>query len=1316
MADTTSEQKSPRLRPIVKWSLIAVAALLSLILVLLLALRFAAQSGLGRNFVEKRIEAAAPSGQDIEVEGLTGDLLGRFRIERLTITDEDGVWLVAENLYADWKPLALRRRALLIDALEADLIHVIRRPTLVPSDKPDDEGPGSLPIRTGELDQLVIREFRSDEGVLPRPLSLKIEGQGALGKDGGRSSLSVLPLEGEGDRLEADLQWSDDFRLTGNLDLDGPARGLFASLARLEDTQSLTANLEAAGTLDDWTATGGVDIDAQPALELSAGARNETVTLELEAHPSTHPLTQNLTSYLGDTLTLVGDLSRPDGRPVIDLSAEADSLMLKALISQAETGAYGANIRLVADDPDRFIQRNDISLSHAVIDGNASYDDGVIRFDGTVEARDVDVPSFKAGSVSGPVVATFNQPDISVRTTLSAERATLSGTAGRIAGNAPTVVADAQYNLSSSILSLREFIVRGRAGRANAAGTISLSPTPTADLAGSFQLDTGAAGLGRAANLRGQFELARANAASTRFTTRINASRFEALPTPLDQWAGDQADLSATGVYQGGGRVRLNQLNLASGTLRASGSGVIESRGEVSALLNVDAGEAVLSGVRLSSLDGRADISGTLDNLGFEARITVPELQRGEMVFADTTLSAVGRYSGDTLEANADLTANSQAGPLAASTGLNISGSNWTLSNFDASWNELVAEADLSGAGGDLSSLRGEAFISGPLPEGLPAQSIELNAGITGDQLLLDATLEQFSIGPTQAEAMVVRANGTLENTNFVIELDGRTELDDLSYPTSLDVDGAVSGLASEAPLDLVASVTASLGELELTTLEPLRYTSYEDGFEATTRLAALDGELAANLSTRGSTLISVDATGLRVAPVLLLLGRPSLSGAIDLNAEISETETGGLAGPIRGQLLSISRPGSDLAPIDLFFTGNLEPDLLTLDARALDNEALEANAQFKLPVITSGAAPFIQRDDSRNIPFEAFANGQIEAVSALFVPPQMVLKGVVDLQLSGQLPTLDETFRGQFNFSDGVFEHGDLGMVLNRINASAALGSGRLSLSRFDARGRSGGTLTGSGEMSIDGSGVSDLELKANRLVVTERREGSATVSGTMILNQQPDLLEITGNLTVDEGQINIEKLPSGGPPTLDVSFEDPIEEEEVKEDAATRLDISLDAPGRIDVNGRGVNAELGLDAAITGTLGEPIITGEARIVRGRFDLIGKRFTFGESTVRLNRELGQSRLDISATHETKDDISAILNVVGTIERPEVELTSQPVLPDDEVLSRVLFGRSPSQLTTLETARLAAALAQLSGGGGFDLLGGIEQALGLDTF
>jgi len=74
--------------------------------------------------------------------------------------------------------------------------------------------------------------------------------------------------------------------------------------------------------------------------------------------------------------------------------------------------------------------------------------------------------------------------------------------------------------------------------------------------------------------------------------------------------------------------------------------------------------------------------------------------------------------------------------------------------------------------------------------------------------------------------------------------------------------------------------------------------------------------------------------------------------------------------------------------------------------------------------------------------------------------------------------------------------------------------------------------------------------------------------------------------------------------------------------------------------------------------------------------------------------------------------VNASMSLEG---RPEIDLESTPELPEDEVISRILFGRSASQLTTIETARLAAALAQLSGGGGLDLMGGLENALGLDT-
>ncbi|WP_300381370.1 translocation/assembly module TamB domain-containing protein [Henriciella sp.] len=1321
MSEQTAQPRTKR-RPILKWSLIGLGVLLGLVLVLLLVLRFAAQSSIGRNFVETRIEAADPSGQEIEVEGLDGDLLGTFRIERLTVADDQGIWLVAENVLMDWKPLALRKRSIWVEAFEADLIHVQRQPNIVSAGEkpPQDESGGSMPLRAGKLDRLRIGELRTDEGLLPRALSLEINAQGLVGQDGGRTELSVLPLDGEGDRLGADLTWSEDLRVRGNLDLDGPAGGLFASLAQLEEGQSLSATLEAGGTLEEWAADANVLISEESVVQVNANTENDVLGFEIEAHPGLHPLSASIADTLGDTITINGRvLSDEDEQRLLEVTANADGLQLDAEASQQETGAYSADIRLVADNPARYANADNISVSQAILDGNLVYDQGAARFDGDVEASGVDVPSFRADAVAGPLVAVYDAPTASVRTTLTGRGAKLPGMTGDIAGSEPVVQLDAEYALDSGTLSLRQSLVRGQAGRVNAAGTVRLQPSLSANLSGSFQLDGAKAQLARPVNLDGQFEADRGANGDTRFSLNTTARNYGELPAPLSDWSDGTAIVSTDGRLRGDGAVKLNSFRAQSGSLLLTGQGQISSDQQVTLNADLSAGEASVGGYALSGLDGRARVSGALDDLNFDTTINAPSLSSDSMTFSDVSLSADGRYAEGALNAVANLDAGTSNGPLAVDTDVSLNGSQWQVNSFQGEWGDLIAEASLSGNGGEIGAIRGDLTVAGNLPDGLPAQGVEADASIDGETLILDATLETLTLGPTRADALVLRANGTPENINFVIDMDGRTELNELSYETGLDMDGNITGL-SGGPLDLTASLSLLVGDLGLTTQEPIRYTTHDDGFDASARFATLGGTLEPAITTRGQTSIQVNGQGLAIAPALVLAGRPGLDGALDINVDLQESGTG-LAGPVKAELKSIARPGSDLAPVDLFIDGDLRPDILDLTVRALDNEALEARLDTEVPVNTYTDLPFIQPQEGAEIPFSAEIDGQIEAVAALFVPPQMVLKGIVDVDMSGRLPQLNESFEGTFLYSEGEFEHGELGMVLHKINADARLGGGTVNLQSFNAVGRSGGTLSGNGTMAIDGSAQSNVEIEADSLVAVERREGSATISGAMQVRQQPELLEIIGNLTVDEGQINLANIQGGGgPPTLDVSFEEPIEEDEEEveeEEAATRLDITLDAPGQIDLDGRGVNAELALDADITGSIGKPVIIGQASIVRGRFDFIGKRFEFAESSVRLVPDMEQSRLDVSATHETKDDILAILNVVGTLNSPEVVLTSEPALPEDEVLSRVLFGRSPTQLSGLEAARLAAALAQLSGGGGgFNLLGGIETALGLDTF
>jgi len=160
--------------------------------------------------------------------------------------------------------------------------------------------------------------------------------------------------------------------------------------------------------------------------------------------------------------------------------------------------------------------------------------------------------------------------------------------------------------------------------------------------------------------------------------------------------------------------------------------------------------------------------------------------------------------------------------------------------------------------------------------------------------------------------------------------------------------------------------------------------------------------------------------------------------------------------------------------------------------------------------------------------------------------------------------------------------------------------------------------------------------------------------------------------------------------------------------------LDVKLKAPRRVFVRGRGLDVELSLDAHVTGTTAAPQLSGVARVVRGDYDFAGKRFEFdSRGVVYLSTRLEAVRLDLTATREDPS-LTAVVRIRGTAAKPEITLTSTPVLPNDEVLSQVLFGRSASQLSPLEAAQLASALSAMAGGGGFDVVGNLRAFARLD--
>lgn len=164
----------------------------------------------------------------------------------------------------------------------------------------------------------------------------------------------------------------------------------------------------------------------------------------------------------------------------------------------------------------------------------------------------------------------------------------------------------------------------------------------------------------------------------------------------------------------------------------------------------------------------------------------------------------------------------------------------------------------------------------------------------------------------------------------------------------------------------------------------------------------------------------------------------------------------------------------------------------------------------------------------------------------------------------------------------------------------------------------------------------------------------------------------------------------------------------------AAFPLDILIDAPGRIFVRGRGIDAELGGQLRLGGTTADVTASGVFELIRGRIDILTRRLDLTEGLIDLRGAL-DPWLRFVARTET-DDLTVDIVLEGLASNPDIRFSSVPDLPQEEILARLLFGRGFGKMSPFQAAQMIGAVATLSGKGAGGLTGRMRGALGLSNF
>ena len=335
-------------------------------------------------------------------------------------------------------------------------------------------------------------------------------------------------------------------------------------------------------------------------------------------------------------------------------------------------------------------------------------------------------------------------------------------------------------------------------------------------------------------------------------------------------------------------------------------------------------------------------------------------------------------------------------------------------------------------------------------------------------------------------------------------------------------------------------------------------------------------------------------------------------------------------------------------------------------------------------------------------------------------------LEGLLDagLSLGGTLedPQLD----GTIEISNGIYENGLTGTVLHDMTLLARARQQRITIEQLSANDGGSGRISGQGfvEIDPDTSFPMDVTLTLQSARLVQTNEADATIGGQLRVAGNALAAALTGTLEVQRADIMIPDQVGPSIPTIQV--------EEIGgstgrtasngADGASAqasgfnlgLDVTVNLPGRVFVRGRGLESEWEGRIQARGSASDPRLTGTLQIRRGAFDLLDRRFNLRRGVITFTGASPPNpTIDIEAVAQATD-VTAIVRVAGNANAPTIALESEPPLPEDEVLSRLMFNRAAGSITPLQAVQLAAAVNRLRGGGP-GVLDRLRGALGVDT-
>ena len=785
---TTDETETPRGSGWGKKLLWLVLVLFVLLFVLIILARFIVTTSVGHRFIEGQLnDRNLGPVERVQIDGMSGDLLGAFTIDSVQVFDKNGLWMSAEDLQINWSPLALLSSNLKLNDVAISRADILRKPELNASN-PD----GVLPDITAP--QLTVDTFALSEAFAGQSAAFAVEAGATLTQTQKALKLNLERTDTAGDTLKLDVSQGRSGTITGNFLLTGVAEGPIATVLRAPTGQSVSGEGDISGTTDAGQGELSISFGSTKVMSAAGNWTPETLGVNADANITAWPEFTNYQNALGETLNIEAELTRTTTPRQFNtiITSKHVNATAKGVLPDEGFKPDAADISVKIDNPESLgALPEGFALGSVSADGRAALTPAM-SFNGRIAASGVRSPYGRLAAVTGPInVRMAESEPVAFDVNLDGQGLAVEQDLPIALAKNIKLSAAGRYNLDTKLLSLTKSTVVSGSNQVSAKGRADIA-SQNFDLSGAANVALLERGSVPSGQLIADYTLQKTASSAPALSTTGTFAPTSAMRAPLGDLLGDKVTFKTSMTPIDGG-LRIADAALSGENIKAVLEGQITDTLDI-ALEAQTAEGFVLSGVEVGDrTDVTARITGTRSDPNIKVQAEASALTIGGRNATEMTLKAEVTDVLSAPKGPVQLTAVTEYGDFEATANFASVGDDITAADIRLTLGKVTALGDMT--------YRANGLLDGALKLDLPQEDdsfarAELTLAPSGgdtQNLNFVAEAENIAFEDFEFDNFAVDAAGTLDALSGDIALKGRRNVGVLSRPITLAAPFSVS-------------------------------------------------------------------------------------------------------------------------------------------------------------------------------------------------------------------------------------------------------------------------------------------------------------------------------------------------------------------------------------------------------------------------------------------------------------------------------------------------------------------------------------------